>query len=153
MSSPTVKKDQAQQHAEQARTSAGQAVDKAREGFGQAADKARDAASHAGESLKDSAQGVGQAVAHKADQATAAVGSGMHSLAETVRQHTPESGMLGSASHSVADTLDQTGRYIEDRQLSGMMEDLTGLVRRNPIPAVLIGLGVGFLLGRALRSR
>jgi ElaB/YqjD/DUF883 family membrane-anchored ribosome-binding protein len=76
----------------------------------------------------------------------------MHSLADTVRQHTPESGMLGTASRNVAETLDQTGRYIEDRNLSGMMDDLTGLVRRNPIPAVLIGLGVGFLLGRALRS-
>jgi ElaB/YqjD/DUF883 family membrane-anchored ribosome-binding protein len=152
MSSPTVKKDQAQQHAEQARNSAGQAVDRAKEGFGQAADKARDAASHAGESLRDAAQGVGQAVANKAEQATSAVGGGIQNLADTVRQHTPDSGMLGTASRSVADTLDQTGRYIEDRNLSGMMDDLTGLVRRNPIPAVLIGLGVGFLLGRALRS-
>jgi ElaB/YqjD/DUF883 family membrane-anchored ribosome-binding protein len=152
MSSPTAKKDQAQQHADQARHSAGQAVDKAKEGFGQAADKAREAAGQAGEALRDTASATGQAVANKAEQATAAVGSGMHNLADTVRQHTPESGMLGSASRSVADTLDTTGRYIEDRNLSGMMEDLTGLVRRNPIPAVLIGLGVGFLLGRALRS-
>jgi ElaB/YqjD/DUF883 family membrane-anchored ribosome-binding protein len=29
---------------------------------------------------------------------------------------------------------------------------VSGLIRRNPIPAVLIGLGVGFLLGRTLRS-
>jgi hypothetical protein len=152
MSTPTVKKDQAQQHAEQARASAGQAVDKAREGFGQAADKAKDAASHAGEAVKDAAQAAGHTVAQKAEQATSAVGSGMQSLADTVRHHTPESGMLGSASRSVADTLDHTGKYIEDRNLSGMMEDVTGLIKRNPIPAVLLGLGVGFLLGRALRS-
>lgn len=152
MSSPTVKKEQAQQHAEQARHSAGQAADKAREGLGQAADKAKEAASHAGEAIKDTAAAVGQSAAHKAEQATTAVGSGMQSLADTVRQHTPESGMLGSASRTVADTLDQTGKYIEDRNLSGMMEDLTGLIKRNPIPAVLIGLGVGFLIGRTLRS-
>jgi hypothetical protein len=33
-----------------------------------------------------------------------------------------------------------------------MMEDVTGLIKRNPIPAVLIGLGIGFMLGRMLRS-
>jgi len=152
MSSPTAKKDQAQQHAEQARNTAGQAVDKAREGFGQAADKARDAASHAGEAVRDTAQSLGQTASQKAQQATSAVAGGMHSLADTVRQHTPESGMLGSATHRVADTLDNTGSYIEDRNLSGMMEDMSGLIRRNPIPAVLLGLGIGFLIGRTLRS-
>jgi ElaB/YqjD/DUF883 family membrane-anchored ribosome-binding protein len=34
-----------------------------------------------------------------------------------------------------------------------MVEDVGGLIKRNPIPAVLIGLGVGFLIGRALSSR
>jgi ElaB/YqjD/DUF883 family membrane-anchored ribosome-binding protein len=171
---PTTKKDQAQQHTDKARESAGQAVDKAkegvhqaadaaREGFGQAADKAREAASHAGQALTSAASAAGQAVSHaassaahavghKAEQATAAVGSGMQSLADTVREKGPEHGMLGTASHYVADTLDSTGRYIEDRNLSGMMDDVTNLIRRNPIPAVLIGLGVGFLLGRTFRS-
>jgi ElaB/YqjD/DUF883 family membrane-anchored ribosome-binding protein len=174
MTTPTIKKDQAQQQAERARDSAGQAVDKAKEGvghaadaaresFGQAADKARDAASQAGQAVSSAAsaatQAVGQAatsaahtVGHKAEQATTAVGSGMQHLADTVRHQGPESGMLGSASHAVADTLDQTGKYIEDRNLSGMMDDVTGLIKRNPIPAVMVGLGVGFLLGRLLRS-
>jgi len=175
MSSPTsAKKDQAQQHADQARHSAGQAVEKAREGaghaadaardsMGQAADRARDAASHAGAALSSAASAAGQTVqqaassaAHtvgqKAEQATSAVGSGMHSLADTVRDRGPESGMLGTASDYVADTLDRTGQYIQDRNLSGMMDDVSSMIKRNPIPALLIGLGVGFLLGRALRS-
>jgi hypothetical protein len=29
---------------------------------------------------------------------------------------------------------------------------VTQMIRRNPIPAVLIGVGLGFLLGRTLRS-
>jgi hypothetical protein len=33
-----------------------------------------------------------------------------------------------------------------------MMDDMTNLVRRNPIPALLLGLGVGFLIGRVLSS-
>jgi hypothetical protein len=174
MSTPTIKKDQAQQHADKARESAGQAVDRAKEGvsqatsaardsFGQAADKAREAAGQAGQAVQSAASAAGQAiqhtaanvghsVAHKAEQATAAVGSGMQSLADSVRHQGPDSGVLGSAKESVAETLDSTGHYIEDRNLGGMMDDLTGVIKRNPVPAVLIGLGIGFLLGRTLRS-
>jgi hypothetical protein len=76
----------------------------------------------------------------------------MQSLADTVRHRAPDSGVLGSAANYAADTLDQTGQYIEDRNLKGMFDDVSGLIKRNPIPALLIGLGVGFLLGRALRS-
>jgi hypothetical protein len=174
MSSPTTKKDQAQQHADKAQQSAGQAVDRAkeglhhaadatREGFGQAADKAREAASQAGQAVANAASAAGQTVqnaastaahtvGHKAEEATAAVGGGMKSLAGTVRQQGPDHGVLGNASRSVADTLESTGEYIQDKNLSGMVDDVTGLIKRNPLPAVLLGLGVGFLLGRALRS-
>jgi ElaB/YqjD/DUF883 family membrane-anchored ribosome-binding protein len=174
MSTPTFKKDQAQQQADKARESAGQAVDKAREGashaadaargdLSQAADKARDAASHAGQAVtsaasaaghavKDAASSAAHTVGQKAEQATTAVGSGMQSLADTVRHKGPEGGVLGTASEYVAETLDETGKYIEDKNLKGMMDDMTGLIKRNPIPAVLIGLGIGFLLGRTLRS-
>ena len=34
-----------------------------------------------------------------------------------------------------------------------MADDLTDLIRRNPIPALLVGVGVGFLLARATTSR
>jgi ElaB/YqjD/DUF883 family membrane-anchored ribosome-binding protein len=61
--------------------------------------------------------------------------------------------MLGSATRAVADNLESAGRYVEDKNLSGMMNDVNGLIKRNPLPAVLLALGVGFLVGRALSSR
>jgi hypothetical protein len=61
--------------------------------------------------------------------------------------------MLGSASKSVADAIDNAGKYVEDKNLHGMMDDVTGLIKRNPVPALLLGLGIGFLIGRALSSR
>jgi len=70
-----------------------------------------------------------------------------------VREYAPHEGMLGDASKSVANAVDSAGKYLEDKNLTGMMDDVTGLIRRNPIPALLIGLGVGFLIGRALSSR
>jgi hypothetical protein len=76
----------------------------------------------------------------------------MESLADTVRDRGPSSGVLGSATGAVAGTLEQAGRYMEDKNLSGMMDDVTGMIKRNPIPALLLGIGLGFVLGRALRS-
>jgi ElaB/YqjD/DUF883 family membrane-anchored ribosome-binding protein len=137
---------------------------KAKEQAGQAMDKGKEAAAHAGEAVSHAASAVGQAVTqkagevastigHKAEDATSAVGGGMQTLADKVRENAPNEGMLGSASKSVASAIDSAGKYVEDKNLSGMMEDMTNLVKRNPIPALLLGLGVGFLIGRALSSR
>jgi len=60
--------------------------------------------------------------------------------------------MLGNASQAVASTIKHTGEYIEQEGLSGMVDDVSGVIRRNPIPAVLVGLAVGFLIGRTLGS-
>jgi len=152
MTTPTVKKDQGQQHFDKAREAAGQATEKAREGLAGAASSAREAAGHVGEALSGAASSAASNLGHRAEQATTAAGRGFENLADTVRERGPSSGMLGGATRAVADTLDSTGRYIEERNLSGMGEDLTNVIKRNPIPAVLIGLGVGFLLGRVLRS-
>jgi len=121
----------------------------AKEAVGQATDKAKEALSHTGEAIQHAASAVGQ----KAEDATAAVGKGIENVADKVRDTGPKEGMLGSATRTVADTLEGAGKYLEDKNLHGMMDDVTGLIKRNPIPAVLLGLGIGFLVGRALSSR
>lgn len=174
MNTSTMKKDQAQQSTDRARDAAAGAADKVKDAASQAGhtlagaaqnvketatqaasavgDKLRDAASHTGDALSSAASAAATAAREKAHDATAGVGSGMQSLADTVRGKGPESGMLGKANEAVADSLESAGKYIEDKNLSGMVDDLSGLIRNNPIPALLVGLGVGFLLGRALRS-
>jgi hypothetical protein len=75
----------------------------------------------------------------------------MKSVAHTLRDKAPE-GMLGTAASTVASTLESGGDYLEAKGLTGIAEDLTGLIRRNPIPAALICLGIGYLLARSTRS-
>jgi len=118
-----------------------------RTGTEQVADKARDAMRTVGEQASRVASTVGQT----ADQAAQSAGSGLRNLGEQLRENAPREGMLGSAAQYTASGLERTGRYIEEQGFSGMMDDLTDVIRRNPVPAVLIGLGIGFLLGRALR--
>ena len=145
---PTMKKD----HGDKARDAANQAVDKAKEAASHTGEAISQAASSAASTAAQAASTAAHAVGQKAEDATAAVGSGMQTLADKVRDQGPHQGTLGSATRTVADTLDQAGHYIEDKNLSGMMDDVTGLIKRNPLPAVLIGIGIGFLIGRTLRS-
>lgn len=130
---------------EKAQNAASNVADKARDAAGNVADKARDVASTVGHKVSDAASTVG----HKADDAACSVGHGMQSFAGTLREKLPHEGMMGSASSTIADTIERGGRYLEEEGLSGVAEDLTSLVRRNPIPSVLIAVGVGFLLARA----
>ena len=145
-------------------------VDKAKDMASDAKDKVQETAhsftERAGEAASNVAHRAGEVasnVTHRAgemasnvgkrvDSGVSAAGGGMQSFADTVREHGPSSGMLGSATSAVADTLENTGEYLETHGLSGVAEDLTGLIRRNPIPALLIGIGVGFLIARATRS-
>jgi len=147
-----------------------QPLEKARENAGQAVDKAKGAASAVGEMVGNAASAVGEGVSHaasavghsvgsaasavgtKADDLTSSAGAGLKHFGETLREKAPREGMLGSASQAVASTVTDTGRYIEEAGLSGMMDDLTEVIRRNPLPAVLVGVGVGVLIGRLLRS-
>jgi hypothetical protein len=145
MANTTGNKNRTEDRASHAASSA---VDKAKDTAQSLAEKASDMASNVGHKVGEAATAVG----HGADRAVQSAGSGMQSFADTVRDRGPQSGMLGGATSAVADTLDSAGEYLESHGLSGIAEDITNLVRRNPIPALLIGIGVGFLLARATRS-
>jgi ElaB/YqjD/DUF883 family membrane-anchored ribosome-binding protein len=135
---------------ENAGETAQQVMDRGKEAASNVMDKARDAASNIGQKARDAATSVGHNISEKAGEATSAVGSGMQSLAGTLRENLPHSGVIGSATSSVASGLESGGRYIKEEGLSGMGADMLNLIRRNPLPALFIGVGVGFMLGRFL---
>jgi hypothetical protein len=148
MSTTTSKKDQAHEHVERAKDTAAGVTDKVKE----VASNVGQAAGNAASAVGQTAGNVATTIGHRAEDATAAAGRGMQNLGSTVRDKAPESGFLGTAADKVAGGLESAGKYLEDKNLSGMAEDLTGMIRRNPIPALLIGIGLGFLLARTMRS-
>ena len=91
-------------------------------------------------------------LAERAEQATEAVGAGMESLGKAIREHEPHDGVLNVAGEAVANKLEAGGRYLEEHGLKGIGEDLTNMIRRNPVPALLIGVGIGLLFARIMRS-
>jgi len=114
--------------------------------------KAKDTASDAMDKAKQAASSFGETASKKAADVTSAVGGGMRNLGEKIRETVPSEGYIGRASRSVADTLDQGGDYLSREGLSGLADDLGGAIKRNPLPAVLVGIGIGFLVGRTLRK-
>lgn len=136
------------QTGQKAKDIASQAVDKGKDFAHQAVDKAKETASSVGGMASQAASTVGK----KADEWTSDAGSGLKNLGDTLSAHTPHEGMLGSASQTVANSLRDGGRYLEEAGLSGIADDVTDLIKRNPVPAILVGIGIGFLIGRAMRS-
>jgi len=106
-----------------------------------ATDKFRDAATHAREAASSAASAVRQG----ANDMASGLGNRMESLGGRVRDRAPQEGVLGRAAEGMACALEQGGRYLEGG-VGQMGTDLTNFIRRNPIPALLAGVGFGFLL-------
>jgi uncharacterized protein YjbJ (UPF0337 family) len=91
------------------------------------------------------------AAATAANQATSAVGEQLGSLAGMIRDKATGEGTVGRAATAVAETLGEAGAYLQEQKVEHVMENVTDLIRRYPVPSLLIGLGVGYLLARTLR--
>jgi len=124
------------------------AVHRAGETASHLADQARDVAS----TVADRARQMGNAAGQTAENLTSRVGSGLETAGESVREHAPNSGMLHNAANRVADTLESSGRYLQNEGLSGLGNDMTNFVKKNPIPALLLAFAAGVLIARATRS-
>jgi len=121
--------------------------DKAKDFASQTADKAKDFASH----TADQAKNLGTSAVNMADTATSRVGGGVTSMADKLRESAPREGVVHDAASKVADTLERGGRYLQEEGLSGITDDLTNVIKRNPIPSLLVGIGIGYLIAHALR--
>ena len=146
-----------QKSTEQASSAIGQAVDKAKDFVQDARSKdaseiasdIQDKASDVAGQVKDKASEIGAQAADKADDAMTATGQGMQNLAQTVRDNAP-SGTVGEFATNAASALEKGGEYLQQSDPAAVRSDLEELIRRNPIPSLLVGLGIGFLLARAL---
>jgi ElaB/YqjD/DUF883 family membrane-anchored ribosome-binding protein len=139
----------------QGQETAASAAEKAKETASGVGERLRDAASSAAGSVQDmarKAQDIASDVGQRAGETVSNVGGQMRNLADTIRQSAPSEGVLSSAASTVADSLDTGGRYLEEETLSNLGREATDLIRRYPLQAVLVGIGIGFLMARATPS-
>ncbi|MBC7815654.1 MAG: hypothetical protein IAG10_02010 [Planctomycetaceae bacterium] len=112
-------------------------------------DKAKDAASNVTRAAGDAASYLGD----KAENATVAVGKRLKAAGDSMDHSEFHEGTLGQASSVVAKTLQETGNYLEREGLHGIAGDVTNLIKKNPVPSLLVGVCLGFLFARATVSR
>jgi hypothetical protein len=132
-------------------------IDAGNDEWNQAADRAKEAAACVGEmathAVSAASTMAGQAACdagRKADDLTARAGAGMQTFADRLAKQAPQQGAFGTASQSAAQALQEGGQYLESAKLSGVAEDFANLVRQNPLPAILIAVGLGWFIGRKL---
>jgi uncharacterized protein YjbJ (UPF0337 family) len=82
------------------------------------------------------------------NEAKAAVGKKIGSLAETIRRNVPQEGSVGSTTHSVANSLSAAGSYLEEHTFEDFSKDMTSIIRRYPLQSLLVGVGIGYLMSR-----
>lgn len=92
--------------------------------------------------------GGGSTVLKRTDAALHGLGKTMAGLAGSLR-HKSES----STVQQLAARLESGGTYLSDHGVEDLGDELTALIRANPIQAIWIGLGLGLLLGAALAPR
>lgn len=127
--------------------------------WAQASGKAKEAATAVGEMASHAASAVGAMarnavcdVGKEADHLTANAGVCIEGLGDKLSRNVPHAGMLGNASQAVAGAVRESGEYLQDAKLTGITADVAHVIRRNPIPAVLIALGLGWFVGRKLKG-
>ena len=123
--------------------------------IGCAAENVEQGVSNTASSVKQKASELGRQAAGEVEAKRAAAADALESAAATVHEKAerlPGGETVRSAAHSAAEKLESTAGYIRRRDMSGMLSDLKGIVRRNPGPSLLLVAAVGFLIGRAFRE-
>lgn len=106
-------------------------------------------ASQLGSQVQDKASQFGSQVHDKASAAMSSVSEKFSDMAGAVREHVPAA--VAPYAERAADTLERAGSYLKEHDLGEFMDDVTGLIRRHPMPAMLTGVALGFLLARNTR--
>ncbi|MEZ4372223.1 MAG: hypothetical protein R3B07_15435 [Polyangiaceae bacterium] len=85
-------------------------------------------------------QSIRDKVNHRVDEVTTSVGQSAQAAAEQVRH--------ADLTERTAGSLENVGSYLEGADYDQLVEDVTAVVKRHPIPAILAGVGLGYLIGR-----
>ena len=101
--------------------------------------------------LTSKAQEFGATAANKANEAATVVGEKIGSLANVIREKAPREGAVATAATAVVDGLESASSYLREKKFDHLAKDVTALVRSYPVRALLIAVGLGYLLGRRPR--
>lgn len=138
----------------------------------EAADKAQQTVSEATETVKEKAADVSQDVKRRAaetadevrgraeseiDQRTTATGDRLGSVADALRDTSRDleqrdDEFFAGYADMAADQVDQLSSYLQEHSAGDFISDLRRIAERQPEATAAVALGVGFMIGRFLKS-
>jgi hypothetical protein len=124
-------------------------ADDVRDNVDAVADRTRDKADAVVGTVREKASAVGTQASAKINEGMSGTGQHLGRLAQAIRKHTTKN-PADKATHATADALERSGRYLQDQDVAGIRGGLEKMIRRYPIPALLISAGVSFVLGRSI---
>ncbi len=129
-------------YAETAQEASEQAVRRTREAIDDAAKKARSRAKE-----------FSEAAADRIDETRAPVAEALHQASDKLDQAAQNipADPVRRAARSAADRLERGARYVEEHDTSEMAGDLMRVVKRHPVPSMIIAACAGFILARSIR--
>jgi hypothetical protein len=86
-------------------------------------------------------------------QARLATAQGLYAAADAARDCEdvlPGGKRVRRFTRATADGLESSARYLRRHDLSRIAGDLTTMVKRNPVPSIVAGAAIGFIVGRML---
>jgi hypothetical protein len=104
-------------------------------------------------SVKDKTDELGRAAKAKIDEQRAAAASTLRNVASGLHENADKLPNGPVLAHSAAFRVDAAADYLESRDASGLLADVGQVVKRNPVPSLLIAAVAGFFVGRALSSK
>jgi|GEM_PF-6511767 len=81
------------------------------------------------------------------------ISEGVGALADYIPERAPTMKELGDVVESVVKAFEGGSRYLSERDIPEIAEDVTQLIRRYPIRSLWVGLSLGFLVGRVAFAR
>lgn len=117
----------------------------------QAAQDLRTRLSDASQTAKSKTSEFATQTAAKAREVTSEFGHQIKEFGGKIRQKSPHEGVRNTT-NKVADTIENAGAYLEQKNLDGMLDDVAGIIRRYPLQSLLAGIAIGFLLSRKRRD-
>jgi len=105
----------------------------------------RSKAEHLASTVKDKAAQFGSTVSDKANSAITSMGEKMSDMGHSLSEKVPTS------LAPYAEGLERAGQYLQRQDIGDFVDDLSGIIRRHPMPAMMTGVALGFLLARTAR--
>ncbi|MFO0773753.1 MAG: hypothetical protein U0172_03700 [Nitrospiraceae bacterium] len=127
--------------------------------FEQELKKVGDDVADRAEDVKDRVQDVAESVIAKTREASRTLGRKADDIAEGLQDdaddlvHRAKEGATSLARRvrSSAESLKSSAESLYDQGMPRMIDDVAAIIKRHPIPAVLLGTALGYLLARNRR--